>query len=67
MIAKDLLKKALADMGADGLYNGYLGCDEACGCGLDDFIPCDECNLDECEPAKLNKDGCFYPIEEDKS
>ena len=63
MNAKDVLKKALAGMGADGLYNWYI----ECGCGLDDLAPCDECNLDECEPAKKKgkKTGeCFYPMPE---
>jgi hypothetical protein len=61
MNAKSLLIKALTEMGADGLVNT----DMECGCGLDDFEPCDECVLRECEPAKLNKeDGYFYPMEE---
>lgn len=59
MNAKDVLKKALAEMGADGLVNT----DVECGCGLKDFAPCDECNISECEPAKLNVDGYFYPME----
>jgi hypothetical protein len=44
MNAKDILKKALTDMGADGLWNGSLG-EEACGCGIDDLDPCDCCNV----------------------
>ena len=61
MNAKDILKKALTDMGADGLWNGSLG-EEACGCGIDDLDPCDCCNINECEPAKLHEDGLFYPM-----
>ena len=64
MNAKDVLKKALKEMGADGLYNDYLGCDGLRGCGLDDFVPCDVCNLDDCVPAILKEDGYFYPMEE---
>lgn len=49
MIALDLLKKALIEMGADGLCNPM----EECGCGLDDLAPCGDClNLQECEAAK---------------
>jgi hypothetical protein len=62
MNAKDLLIKALADMGADGLYNADL----ECGCGLDDLIPCDTCECEVCEPAikKGKKTGSlFYPME----
>jgi hypothetical protein len=56
--AIDLLKKALQEIGADGLVNV---CTE-CGCGLDDFAPCGECNIDECEAAtkKGKKTGALY-------
>ena len=60
MNAKSLLKKALTDMGADGLCNA----ESDCGCGLDDFEPCLVCNLDECVPANLGEDGLFYPMED---
>jgi hypothetical protein len=60
MNAKSMLKKALADMGADGLC---IPGDEPCGCGLDDFEPCDSILLDECEPAKKHEDGLYYPME----
>ena len=35
MNAKEILKQWLEDNGHDGL------CTTECGCGLDDFIPCD--------------------------
>jgi len=60
MNAKDVLIKALQEMGADGLYNADL----ECGCGLDDFEPCDECVLRECEPGRY-RDGYFWPMEEE--
>lgn len=61
MNAKDLLKKALADIGADGLCNPVADC----GCGLDDFEPCLVCNLDECVPAVIGEGELFYAIRED--
>jgi hypothetical protein len=61
MNAMDLLKKALKDMGADGLWNNQLG-EDACGCGLDDIATCGDCNLEDCEPAKQKDDGLFYPM-----
>jgi hypothetical protein len=48
MNALNLLKKALIEMGADGLCCPG----EECGCGLDDLAPCDCLNLRECEAAK---------------
>lgn len=61
MNAKDLLKKALTEMGADGLCNPAY----ECGCGLDDFEPCAACDLDDCIPAKVVKlDGRYYPMQE---
>ena len=59
MNAKDLLIKALKEIGADGLYNGYA----ECGCCVDDIEPCGDCNLDECEPARKHEDGLYYPME----
>ena len=46
MNAKDLLIKGLKEMGADGLYISS-GPNESCGCGLDDFVPCDGKCMDE--------------------
>lgn len=62
MNVKDLLKKALTDMGADGLWNGNPG-EDACGCGINDLAPCDCLNIDECEPATQKEDGLYYPME----
>lgn len=62
---RQLLIDGLKAMGADGLYS-LTGCDETCGCGLDDLIPCG-CSIDDidgcCFPAKkIGKS--FYPMEE---
>lgn len=44
MTVSQIVKKYLNDNGFDGLYGDH------CGCGLDDFMPCDgECS--SCEPA----------------
>lgn len=48
MNAKDIIQKALREMGADGLCNP----DEECGCDIDDLAPCECVNLDECRAAK---------------
>ena len=61
MNAKELLIKALKEIGADGLYNGYC----ECGCGIDDIEPCGDCNLDECEAATKHDDGLYYAMEDD--
>lgn len=61
MNAKSMLKKALADMGADSLW--YGDGEETCGCGIDDLAPCDCLNLDGCIAAKQGKGGLFYPME----
>ena len=58
MNAKDILIKGLKEIGADGLVYPEL----ECGCGFDDFEPCDSCELDNCIPARLNEDGLFYPM-----
>ena len=59
MNAKTILIKALSEMGADGLCNPV----GECGCSIEDFAPCWDCNLDECMPARMIKlDGRFYPI-----
>ena len=48
-------KKNLREIIKDGLKaNGYQGLcfpDLNCGCGFDDFIPCDNPDLNECIPA----------------
>lgn len=59
MNAKDLLIQALKNMGADGLVYPEI----ECGCGFDDFEPCDGCCLSHCIPAK-KKDEMYYPMEE---
>jgi hypothetical protein len=62
MNAKDLLKKALTDMGADGLYNREGDGEESCGCGFDDFALCG-CDFWDCVPAKKEGNNNFYPME----
>jgi hypothetical protein len=60
--AKDMLIQKLKEIGADGLWNGEI--DEICGCGIDDLAPCDNCNIWQCEAAKLNhEDKLYYPME----
>jgi hypothetical protein len=57
MKAIDLLKKALADMGADGL------CSKWClGCSIENSPACGEFDGDYVV-AKKGKDGLFYPME----
>ncbi len=57
MNLKEIVKKHLEDNGYDGLFNDAIG-NPGCGCGLDDFMPCDEPGI-ECEPAYKNKcKGC---------
>ena len=47
MIVAQIVRKYLEENGYDGLCGG-LG--NSCGCGLDDFMPCDgDCS--DCEPA----------------
>jgi len=65
VIAERALIAVMEAMGADGLYS-LTGCDETCGCGLDDLMPCG-CGIDDidgcCFPAKkIGKS--FYPMEE---
>lgn len=47
MTVREIVIEKLKAMGAAGLCNP----DEECGCGLDDFLPCGEMNM-ECEPAR---------------
>ena len=53
MTVKDIIKKYLEDNGYDGL------CNEICGCGLDDFMPCGLFACDSsvigCKPAYKHK------------
>jgi hypothetical protein len=60
MNVKELIIAQLKAMGADGLVCP----DEDCGCGIDDFAPCDCPSLTECEAATLCKtDGLYYRME----
>lgn len=49
--AKEMIQKALREMGADGLCNPG----EECGCGIEDPAPCENCNLEYCQAAKWCK------------
>lgn len=51
MNVKDMLQKALHEMGSDGLCNPDAGC----GCDIDDLAPCECVNLGECQAAKKMK------------
>lgn len=43
-------------------YSGLCDPDYGCGCGLDDFMPCDEPNINECEAAFQVKCVCGNKI-----
>ena len=62
MNVKEIVKQWLKDNGYDGLFldNNCPDGDENCGCSIDDFAPCGEGPLPECEPA-YRKDGLSYP------
>lgn len=62
MNIRQLLDKALRDLGADGLVN----LDIECGCGLDELVLCDYLDLDECVLAKRTTSGGggFIPMED---
>ena len=47
------VREILKDWLVEHKYDGLVHCDTECGCGLDDFIPCDG-PCDECEPAYKN-------------
>ena len=64
MNAKDLLIEKLKEIGADGLFCGDGG--DNCGCGIDDFEPCGNILIHLCVPAKLNKDGMYYRMEQEE-
>ena len=42
---REIVEKWLADNGYEGLYRT-----DACGCELDDLVPCGEC-FDDCAPG----------------
>jgi len=46
MNVREIVTAHLKAGGFDGLYGEY------CGCGLDDFMPCDCSNIAKCKPAK---------------
>lgn len=47
LTAKEILITGLKQIGADGLCS----CDFDCGCGFEDFVPCN-CNFEQCIPAR---------------
>lgn len=53
MKVKDIILKAIKEAGADGLC--LVEQFEHCGCGIDDFMPCDSGNIRDCELAKKEK------------
>jgi len=55
----EILKQWLIEHGWDGLSNPA----DECGCGTDDFMPCDRAP-GGCYPAKGNWEDGFYAIEE---
>jgi len=59
---RQILKEQIATLGGDGLCNPEY----ECGCGLDDFQPCDAIHIDECKPAKKGENGLYYMMEEKK-
>jgi len=58
MNIEEILKAWLKENGYDGLCNPV----DECGCGLDDFMPCGDPNISDCEAAHAEKkDGVdFY-------
>ena len=52
-----VLDKINATPGCDGL------CNEDCGCGLEDFAPCQYGPYYDCELSKRNDDGIYVPME----
>jgi hypothetical protein len=63
MDVKDIVLKYLKDNNYDGL------CNEGCGCGFDDFMPCSVNIYNDCEPAYKHTDneGIYYSNIKDKS
>lgn len=61
----DIIKDWLKEHGYDGLYNA----DEPCGCDLDDFMPCIEPDIYNCQPAyarEVNGVTLYYPTKKSK-
>lgn len=71
MNVREIVLAHLKSIGADGL------CAYECGCGLDDFMPCDSPNIEKCVPARKQKfdgtcpgcasndcreDSCYRPM-----
>lgn len=50
MTVKEIILDFLNKNNYDGLFNPDINC----GCGIDDFIPCD-ITIDECQPAYKKK------------
>lgn len=46
-VLTEILKDALKEKGYDGLCNPGI----ACGCDLEDFMPCGAADLDACAPG----------------
>ena len=58
MNVEEIVKNYLIENKFDGLVDPC----ESCGCGIDDLMPCDCPNFNECEVAVFNtKDKLFYP------
>lgn len=59
MNLKEYLQTALTFTGHTGLY-----CDlfdgEVCGCGINDLAPCEQFNIDLCQPGYEHPDGLIY-------
>lgn len=63
------IKEIILDYLKKNNYDGLCNPDVECGCGIDDFMPCDNIDIN-CQPAykKLCKNcgdfnsenGCFY-------
>ena len=60
MTVQEIVAEYLKNNGYDGL------CNEDCGCGLEDFMPCVNSefhsgNIHGCEPAYRIAYGCYLP------
>ena len=58
MTVKEIVKDYLEKNGYDGL------CSENCGCGLDDFMPCEDCDTETCKPSYKHicngRENCLF-------
>ena len=54
-----VIEKIKTTPGCDGLCNGAC----QCGCGIDDFAPCEDGPYCDCELAKRNDDGIYETME----